>query len=106
MTAAEVSDETFEDRVLASPRPVLVDFWAPWCRPCALVSPIVEQLGAELGDRLDVAKVNIDESIATATRYAVFSLPTLVLFRDGEEVDRYIGFRPKADLERRLTPHL
>ena len=103
---ADVTDETFGDAVLGSARPVLVDFWAPWCAPCRLVSPVVEQLGEELGDRLSVARVNVDENVGVASRYAVFSLPTLVLFRDGEEVERVVGFRRKEDLAERVASHL
>ena len=107
MTApAEVTDETFGDAVLESNRPVLVDFWPPWCAPCRLVSPVVEQLGEELGDRLAVAKLNVDDNVGVASRYAVFSLPTLVLFKDGEEVERVVGFRRKEDLAARVAPHL
>lgn len=102
----EVTDATFGDAVLASERPVLVDFWAPWCGPCRLVSPIVDELGRDLVDKLVVAKVNIDENVAVATTYSIFSIPTLVLFKDGKEVDRVIGFKRKDDLAARLSRHL
>lgn len=101
-----MTDATFEEQVLTSDRPVLVDFWAPWCAPCRLVSPIVEELARDLGERLRVTKVNIDESVGVSARYAVFSIPTLVLFRDGEEVERYVGFRRKGELLKRLERHL
>lgn len=105
-SVTEVSDETFSSAVLASERPVLVDFWAPWCGPCRLVSPVVEELASELDGRLAVVKVNIDENLATSTRYAIFSIPTLVLFKAGVEVERIVGFRRKAELAARVTAHL
>lgn len=103
---SEVSDETFGSAVLASERPVLVDFWAPWCGPCRLVSPVVEELAAELEGRLAVVKLNIDENLATSTRYSIFSIPTLLIFKSGVEVERIVGFRRKAELAARLAAHL
>ena len=98
-----VDDASFDETVLGSPTPVLVDFWAPWCGPCKLVSPIVEAIGREQGDRLVVAKLNIDESTAVAQRSMVFSIPTLILYRDGKEAGRWVGFQRKDELERRIN---
>ncbi|MGH2407452.1 MAG: thioredoxin [Candidatus Limnocylindrales bacterium] len=106
MAAVIVTDATFADEVLASKLPVLVDFWAAWCGPCALLSPIVEKICGELEGRLLLARVDADASPVTTRRYAIFSLPTLVLFRDGREVERVIGFRRKKELAARLLRHI
>jgi len=101
-----VTDADFEDLVLKSETPVLVDFWAPWCAPCKLVSPIVEAIGIEQGERMKVAKLDTDQSTATAQRYSVFSIPTLILFRDGVEAARWVGFQRREELTRRVTAAL
>jgi thioredoxin 1 len=97
-----VTDATFEDQVLKSSLPVMVDFWAPWCGPCRMVSPIVEQLGSEYAGRLRVAKVNTDDNPAWASRLGIRGIPTLILFRQGREVDRVVGAAPKAMLKSRV----
>ena len=102
----EVTDATFAESVLAADVPVLVDFWAPWCAPCRLVAPAVAELRSELAGRLVVVKLDIDANVATATEHEIFSIPTLVLFKGGREVDRYVGFRRKEELAARLEPHL
>jgi len=107
MTAvASVDEGTFESEVLSSDRPVLVDFWAPWCGPCRMVSPVVESLGAKHADRIAVAKVNTDENQQLATRYSIFSIPTLIVFQDGREVTRVVGYMPQEVMEERLSRFL
>jgi thioredoxin 1 len=102
----DVTDAQFETEVLGSPTPVLVDFWAEWCVPCHMVSPVVEQLGQEQGEALKVAKFNIDDNPAMTRRYGVMSIPSLILFKDGQEVARVIGAKSKDAILRDLGPHL
>jgi len=94
-----VSDSGFEAEVLKADKPVLVDFWAPWCGPCRAIAPAVEALAGEYQDRLKVAKVNIDDNGKTAQSYGVMSIPTLVLFKDGKVLDTVVGLVPKERLE-------
>jgi thioredoxin 1 len=101
-----VTDQDFEDRVLKSEEPVLVDFWAEWCVPCHMVSPVVEEIGQEKGESLRVAKLNIDENPEVTRRYGVMSIPTLMLFKDGEEKARIVGARGKEALLKEIDPHL
>lgn len=99
---ANVTDEQFEELVLKSEGPVVVDFWAPWCGPCLRLAPILEEVAAEMGDRLKVYKLNTDENQKTAINYRIMSIPTLIVFKDGQEVDRIIGALPKEVLMRKL----
>lgn len=94
-----VGDGNFDGEVLKAAKPVLVDFWAPWCGPCKAIGPIVEVLAEEYRDRLKVAKVNIDDSSKTAQTYGVMSIPTLILFKDGKIFDTLVGLVPKERLE-------
>jgi thioredoxin 2 len=101
----EADRETFDDALKAS-MPVLVDFWAPWCGPCRMVSPLVERVGREHAGHLKVVKLNIDEAPEIADRYGVRGIPLLVLFRDGSEVARQVGAVPHPQLNAWLEPHL
>jgi len=92
------NDDNFETDVLKKGRPVLVDFWAPWCGPCRAIGPILEALAGEYGERLDVVKVNIDESPKTAQQFGVRSIPTLLLIKDGQVQETKIGMAPREDL--------
>ena len=101
-----VTDATFTDEIERSPLPVLVDLWAPWCGPCRTVAPIVDQIAAELAGRVKVAKMNVDDNPATSARFGVRSIPTLLVFKDGREVDRIVGAQPKAAIVSRLERHV
>jgi thioredoxin 1 len=96
----DVTDATFEQEVLRSDVPVVIDFWAPWCGPCRAVTPIFEQLAQEHEGRVRFAKLNIDENIVTASRYGVLSIPTAILFESGEAQETVIGARPRSHFER------
>ena len=94
----QVTDEEFSSKVGNAEQPVLVDFWAPWCGPCRAVSPILEELADEYAGEVLIAKVNTDENQLTPMRYGVRGIPTMVLFRDGQEIDRFVGALPKENL--------
>jgi thioredoxin 1 len=105
-TTTEVTDATFDEVVRGSSEPVLVDFWAEWCGPCKVVAPVLEELAATYEGRLRVAKVNVDENLEVTRRYEVMSIPTLMLFKDGEPVLRLVGARSRSQLVEELSPWL
>lgn len=99
-----VTDASFSADVERSPQPVLVDAWAAWCGPCRMIAPVIDELAAELAGRVRVAKLNVDENPATAARFGLQSIPTLLIFQGGREVDRIVGVQPKSVISRRLEP--
>jgi len=105
-TIAEVTDSNFQAEVIESEVPVLVDFWAPWCGPCRMVAPVVEEIAQERGEALKVVKMNIDDNQDTAMQFNVLSIPTLMLFRDGQVAKTVIGAYPKRKREAELEPAL
>lgn len=102
MKPVEVTDATFQDVVLKSPIPTFVDFWAPWCGPCKMVAPVVEELATEYVGKVRFVKLNTDDNINTAMGYGIRGIPTMIVFRDGKEVERFVGYRPKPDLKQKL----
>jgi thioredoxin 2 len=99
----KVTDATFASEVERSPLPVVVDLWAEWCGPCHMIAPVIDELASQMAGRIRFAKVNIDENPQTANRFGVRSIPTLLVMRNGREVDRIVGVVPKVELERRLA---
>jgi thioredoxin 1 len=102
MTRA-VTDETFKTEVLDNSKPVIVDYWAEWCGPCRMVAPVLEEIGNEYGDKLDVVKLNIDENPEVAQRYQIMAIPTMNVFKDGQVVKQIVGAKPKSALLRELA---
>jgi thioredoxin 1 len=101
----DVTDQDFDQKVLQSDKPVLIDFWAEWCVPCHMVSPVVEEIASEHRGEISVGKLNVDDNPETAKRYGVMSIPTLIVFADGEERARVVGARGKEAILRELQPH-
>jgi thioredoxin 1 len=99
---ADVTDQDFESEVINADVPTLVDFWAPWCGPCRMVAPIVEELAGEYEGRVKFVKLNTDENPAVSGRYGIRSIPTLLVFKNGEVKGQIVGFRPKSELKNRL----
>lgn len=102
----QVNDNSFEQEVLKAQTPVLVDFWATWCAPCRMIAPVLEEIADENEEQLVIAKVDVDTNPNTASTYGVQSIPTLILFKNGEPVERLVGFMPKQKLMEKLSPHL
>ena len=101
-----LTNDIFKAEVLESSQPVLVDYWAPWCSPCRMIGPIVNELAGEYLGKIKVGKVNVDENREIAIEYGVMSIPTLIVFKDGKAVDRVVGFKSKNDLQALLEKHL
>jgi len=106
MSVVQTTGENFENEVLKSDGVVLVDFWAPWCGPCRMLGPILEELEEEMGERVKVCKVNVDEEGALAQKYGIMSIPAVFLFKGGEVVETMIGLQPKESFEDALKKHL
>ncbi len=102
----EFTDQNFESEALKAETPVLVDFWAPWCSPCRMVGPVIEELAASLAGKVKVGKLNTDDNQAIASRYGIMSIPTVLLFKNGEIIDRVVGAAPKKEFERMINSHL
>jgi len=100
--AVELTDDNFEDQVLKSNKPVVVDFWAPWCSPCRMVSPVVEELATDYAEKLKVGKLNVDENSKTASQFGIMSIPSILFFKDGKLVDQVIGAVPKSALKEKV----
>ena len=104
--AQVVSDQNFETEVIKSDTPVLVDFWAAWCGPCRMVAPVLEEIATEQGEKVKIAKLDVDANPITAGRFGVRSIPTMILFKNGREAQRVVGYMPKEKLMQQLQPHI
>ncbi len=102
----DVTESTFPAQVLGSDKPVLVDFWAPWCGPCRMLSPVVEKVAGQLGDRVTFLKLNTDENPSVTGQYQIAGIPALILFKGGKPVDRIVGFVPEQTIRQMLDKHL
>ena len=102
--AIEVTGDTFESTI-ADNKLVLVDFWAPWCGPCRMVAPVLDEIAGEHGDKVTIAKVNTDENQVVASKHGIMSIPTMMLFKNGEKIDQMVGALPKPQIMAKLEPH-
>lgn len=102
----QISDDVFEEKVMKSSTPTLVDFWATWCRPCQMVAPILEELAGEFSDKINIYKLDVDKNKKTATRFSVMSIPTMILFKDGQPAAHLVGFKPKEELKKEIEAAL
>ena len=101
-----LSDATFDDEVIQSDTPVLVDFWAEWCGPCKMIAPVLDEIATDLDGQLVIGKLDVDSNQSTAMAFGVMSIPTLLLFKHGQPVERIVGFQPKAQLMSKIEAHL
>ena len=101
-----VSDSNFEQAVLKSGATVLVDFWASWCKPCLMIAPVLEEVAEEYNGKMTVAKIDVDQNPVTAVRYNIMSIPTLIIFKQGEPISHLVGYRPKRELKQALDAAL
>ncbi len=101
-----ISDSNFEQLVLKSDIPILVDFWAPWCKPCLMVAPIIDELAKEYSGKVTFARMDVDKNRKTASSYSIMSIPTMLIFKKGEPVSQIVGFKPKQELKRSLDAAL
>lgn len=101
-----ITKDNFQTEILDAAEPALIDYWAPWCSPCRMIAPIVDEVAQEFEGKIKVGKVNVDENKEIATEYGVMSIPTLIVFKGGKAVDRVVGFKPKNELKALLEKHL
>lgn len=101
-----ISDASFEQEVLKAEKPVLVDFWAEWCGPCRMIAPVLEKMAEDYASGLKIAKLDVDNNPESAIDFGVLSIPTMILFKDGKEVERFVGYMPKERLLNKIRPHI
>lgn len=106
MSASNVNESNFQEEVIEAGKPVLVDFWAPWCGYCQKLTPVIDELAGEISDKAKVVKVNVDENRSLAQKYGVMSLPTMLLFKNGEQVEKMMGFMPKSAIAAKISPQI